>query len=99
MELRRRNHIHDESNEIKRHLKEFKGFPDKGPLKTIISFFKIQFKCNVPCSTPSRNKSPNNLLDNDDIIARTTARHKARLTRIDDFFHEGFELMDNDMRK
>ena len=99
VESYRRNHIHDESNEIKRHLKVFQGFPDKGPLKTIINFFKIQFKSNVSCPTPSRNKSPNNLLDNADIITRTTARHKTRLTRIDDFSHKGFESMNNDTRK
>ena len=99
VESRRRNHIHDESNEIKRHLKVFKGFPDKGPLKAIISFFKIQFKGNVSRLTSSRNKSPNNLLDNDDIITRTTARHKSRLTRIYDFSHKGFESMYNDTGK
>ena len=60
----------------------------------IISFFEIQFKSNIPRPTSTRNKGPNNLLNNDDIIARMTARHRARLTRIDDFFHEGFETMD-----
>ena len=99
VESRRRNHIHDESNEIKRHLKVFKSFPDKGPLKTIISFFEIQFKSNVSRPTPSRNKSPNNLLDNDNVITRSTARHKPRLTWFDDFFHKGFETKNNDTRK
>ena len=99
VESRRRYHVHDESNEIKRYLKIFKGFPDKGPLKPIISFFKIQFKRNVARSTASRNKSPNDLLNNDDIITRTTARHKSCLTRVYYFSHKRFESLNNDTGK
>ena len=47
METSRGDHIHDEGNEISRHLKEFKGFLDKGPLETIICFFEIQLKSHV----------------------------------------------------
>ena len=49
------DHVHDEGNEGRRHLKKFKRFLDKGPLETIISFFKIQLKRHVPCSTATRN--------------------------------------------
>ena len=33
------DHIHNERNEVQRHLKKFKSFLDKGPLETIIRFF------------------------------------------------------------
>ena len=80
-------------------LKEFKSILDKVSLKSVICFFKIQFDRHIPCPTPSRYNSPNHLLHDDNIIAYVTPRHKPSLTGVDDFFHVGFESVNNDTRQ
>ena len=99
MEPSKGDHIHDEDNEGWRQLKKFKSFLNRRPLKPIISFFEIQFERNIPCPTPTRYKSPNHLLNDDNIIARTTNQHKASLTGVDGLCHVGFESMNNDTRQ
>ena len=98
MEPSRGDHIHDEGDESGRQLKEFKRFLNIMPLQSIISFFKIQFKCNIPRLTPPRDESPNHLLDDDNVIARMPARHKPNLTRVNRLYYVRFESMKNDMR-
>ena len=68
------------------------------PHQPIISFFKIQFECNIPCLTPPKDKSPNHLLDDDNVIACTPAWHKPSLTRVNRLCHIGFEPLNNDTR-
>ena len=68
------------------------------PLQPIISFFKIQFECNIPRPTPLRYESPKHLLDDDNVIACMLAWHKPSLTRVNRLCHVGFEPMDNDTR-
>ena len=50
-------------------------------------------------SDPLRYKSLNHLMNDDNIIARTTNQHKASLTGVDGLCHVGFESMNNDTRQ
>ena len=93
------DHIHDEGNEGWRQLKKFDNFLNKMPLEPIISFFKIQFECNIPRPTLLRYKSLNHLMNDDNIIARMTAWHKTSLTGVNGLYHVGFESMNNDTRQ
>ena len=98
VESSRGNHVHDEGDESGRQLKEFKRLLNIMPFQSIISFFKIQFQCNISRLTPPRDESPNHLLDDDDVIARMLARHKPSLTRVNHLCHVRFEPLNNDMR-
>ena len=92
------DYIHDESDENGGQLKEFKRILNIMPLQSIIGFFKIQFKSNIPCLTSPRDESSNHLLDNDNVITRMSTQHKPSLTRVNHFCHIGFEPLDNDTR-
>ena len=93
------DHVHDESNERWGNPKKFKSVLNKGPFEAIIGFVKIQLKSHIPCSPSTRNESLNSFLNNDNIVAHATSRHEPRLTRIDDFRHEGFESLHYNTRQ
>ena len=96
MEPSRGDHVHDKGDESGRQLKEFKRLLNIMPFQLIISFFKIQFQCNISRLTLPRYESSNHLLDDDDVIACTPARHKPSLTRVNHLCHVRFEPLNND---
>ena len=98
MESSKGDHVHDEGDQSGRQLKELKRLLNIMPFRPIISFFKIQFECNISRLTPPRYESPNHLLDDDDVIACTSAWHKPSLTRVNHLCHVRFEPLSNDTR-